>query len=101
MAALENVGIAMANRLWAAREAMPALPPDGPCLVKAEPDEIVYDITFDLPDMGLVPGAVPPNNILPAILVHLHRLLMLPQIWTTRDHINIPHDLTGVYQSAI
>ena len=32
---------------------------DGPCLVKAEPDKIVYEITVELPNAGLLPGMVP------------------------------------------
>ena len=42
-----------------AAAAAPIWPQDGPHLVKAEPDEIVYEIIVNLPDAGLLPGLVP------------------------------------------
>jgi hypothetical protein len=32
-----------------------------PYLVEADPDKIIYEITLDLPDAGLLPGAIPPD----------------------------------------
>jgi hypothetical protein len=61
-AALNNARIDTGDRLWTAREALPALPPDGPRLMEAEPDEIVYDIPFELPNASLAPGAIPPED---------------------------------------
>ena len=60
--ALENAGIDTGDRLRAAREALAALPPDGPRLIEAEPDDIVYNITFKLPGAGLAAGDIPPDN---------------------------------------
>ena len=42
-----------------AAAAVPIRPLDGPQLVEAEPDKIVYEITVELPDVGLLPGLVP------------------------------------------
>jgi hypothetical protein len=70
-AALDNAGIDTADRLRAARvgadtaAAVPIRPQqDGPCLIEAEPNEIVYEIILELPDAGLLPGLVPdePNE---------------------------------------
>ncbi len=72
-AALANAGIDTADRLRAARVAADAAAAaliwqfdqlDGPRLVEAEPDEIVYEITVELPNAGLLPGMVPyaPNK---------------------------------------
>ncbi len=67
-AALDNAGIDLADQLRAARvaaDAAAAAPVwqfdqlDGPWLVKAEPDEMVYEITVELPNAGLLPGMVP------------------------------------------
>ena len=65
-AALDNAGIDTADRLRAARvavEAAAAAPlwpqQDGPCLIEADPGEIVYKIVVELPDAGLLPSLVP------------------------------------------
>jgi len=70
-AALNNANIDTGDRLRAARAAAEAPPhnaaadapaQNGPRIIEAQaPDEIVYDIIFDLPDAGLIPGAIPPN----------------------------------------
>ena len=61
-----NTGINTADWLRAARvaaEAAAAAPirhqQDGPRLIEAEPDEMVYEIIVELPDAGLLPGLVP------------------------------------------
>ena len=48
----------------AAAAAAPIRPQDGPRLIEAEPDEMVYEIIAELPDTGLLPGLVPdvPNE---------------------------------------
>ena len=61
-AALDNAGIDTADRLGAARvaAAAPLWPQqDGPCLIEADPGEIVYEIVVELPDAGLLPGLAP------------------------------------------
>ncbi len=73
-AALTNAGIDTADQLRASRvaaEAAAAAPIwqfdqlDDPRLVKVEPHKIVYKITVELPDVGLLPGMVPyaPNEL--------------------------------------
>ena len=42
-----------------AAAATPIWPQDGSHLVKAEPDEIVYEIIVELPEAGLLPELVP------------------------------------------
>ena len=68
-AALDNAGIDTSKRLHAARvaaDAAAAAPirdqQDGPRLIAAEPNEMVYEIIVDLPDAGLLPGLVPNNE---------------------------------------
>jgi hypothetical protein len=64
-AALDNAGIDTADQLRAAgvaaeaAAAAPIRPQDGPRLIEAEPDEMVYEIIVELPDAGLLPGLVP------------------------------------------
>ena len=58
-AALDNAGIDANDCLQAAQRA--TLPHPGPALIKANDDKIVYEITFDMPDAGLVA-----NNVVPA-----------------------------------
>ena len=60
--ALENAGIDTGDRLRPARVAFAALPPDGPRLIEAGLDKIVYNIMFDLPDGGLAARAIPPDD---------------------------------------
>ena len=70
-AALDNANIDTGGRLRAARAAAEAPAQNaaadapaqnGPRIIESQaPDEIVYDIIFDLPDAGLIPGAIPPN----------------------------------------
>jgi len=66
-AALDNAGINPQDRLHAAQAAhtaaeaaraaaAAAFEHRGPALVEANQDEIVYEITFDLPDAGLIGG---------------------------------------------
>ncbi len=57
--ALDNANINPAAYLWAARtaEAQPVAP--GPALIDADEDEIIYKLTFDLPDAGLAPPIAP------------------------------------------
>ncbi len=57
--ALNNAGIDPQDRLRAARVAAGRT---GPTLVEAKDNEIVYEITFDLPDAGLDGGNVIPND---------------------------------------
>jgi hypothetical protein len=60
-AALDNAGIFPHGRLRAAQQlqqqqaANPA-PPTGPAMIEADEEEILYEITFDLPDAGLGTG---------------------------------------------
>jgi len=68
-AALDNAGIDTSKWLHAARvaaDAVAALPirdqQDGPRLIAAEPNKMVYEIIVDLPDAGLLPGLVPDNE---------------------------------------
>ncbi len=42
-----------------AAAATPIWPQDGPRLIEAEPDEMVYEIIVELLDAGLLPGLVP------------------------------------------
>jgi hypothetical protein len=58
--ALDNANINPATHLRAARaaEAQPVAP--GPALIDAEKDEIIFEPTFDLPDVGLAPP-IPPD----------------------------------------
>ena len=57
--ALDNAGIDANDCLQAVQRA--TLPHPGPTLIKANDDKIVYEITFDMPDAGLVA-----NNVVPA-----------------------------------
>ena len=63
-AAFDNAGINPIGRIHAARghvaaAAAAAAETAGPRLVEAEEDEIVYEITLDLPDAGLIQNAIP------------------------------------------
>ena len=58
-AALDNAGINANGCLLAVQQA--TLPYPGPALIKTNDDEIMYEITFDMPDVGLVA-----NNVVPA-----------------------------------
>ena len=60
-AALNNAGIDVATQVCSARAAADvadavviAVPPDGQLLVEAFEDKIVHNVTFELPDAGLV-----------------------------------------------
>jgi hypothetical protein len=65
-AALENVGINPQDRLCSVHEVTNA-PDQGPAIIKANQDKIMYKITFDLPDAGLTGGnVVPPGQINPS-----------------------------------
>jgi hypothetical protein len=57
--ALDNANINPAAHLRAARtaEAQPVAP--GPAQIDANEDEIIYKLTFDLPDAGLAPPIAP------------------------------------------
>ena len=73
-AALDNAGIDTADRLRAARvaaDAAAAAPirpqQDGPRLIEAEPNEIMYAIIVELPDAGLLPASVNQKNVLAEI----------------------------------
>jgi hypothetical protein len=58
--ALENAGVDTEERIQAANNLPPAaLPQDGPALVEANNDEIMYQLTFNLPYAGL--GVIEPN----------------------------------------
>jgi hypothetical protein len=57
--ALDNAGIDLQDCLCAARAAAERT---GPTLVEVDDNEIVYEITFDLPDTGLDGGNVVPND---------------------------------------
>jgi len=67
-AALDNANIDTGDRLRAARVAADAtaqnanriIETEGPRMIEpGAPNEIVYDNIFDLPDAGLIPGALP------------------------------------------
>jgi len=75
-AALDNAGINPQDRLHAAQAAHTAaevvraaaagaFEQRGPALVEANQDEIVYEITIDLPDAGLIGGNAVPVNVPP------------------------------------
>ncbi len=61
-AVLENAGIDATKQIWLARATayaaagvgVIAAQPDGPRLIEANSDEIVYKITFNLPDEGVI-----------------------------------------------
>jgi hypothetical protein len=57
--ALDNANINPAAHLWAAHtaEAQPVAP--GPALIDADEDQIIYELTFNLPDAGLAPPIAP------------------------------------------
>ncbi len=57
MAALNNAGIYPDVRIRAANNYIDNNAEHrGPAFIEADQDEIVYEITFDLPDAGLAPG---------------------------------------------
>jgi len=71
-AALNNAKIDTGDRLRAARVAADAtaqnanriIETEGPRMIEpGAPNEIVYDIIFDLPDAGLIPGAPPDFDV--------------------------------------
>jgi len=75
-AALDNAGINPQDRLHAAQAAHTAaevaraaaaadFKHRGHALVEANQDKIVYEITFDLPDAGLIRGNAVPVNVPP------------------------------------
>ncbi len=54
--ALDNAGINLQECLWAAQAAAAAaaMPQTGgPAIINAKEDKIIYELTFDLPDVGL------------------------------------------------
>jgi hypothetical protein len=62
-AARDNAGIIPDVRIRAANNNISVnAKPQGPAIVEADQDKIVYEITFDLPDAGLAPG----QNAVPA-----------------------------------
>ncbi len=70
-AALKNAGIDPQDRLRSVQAAMDA--PPGPTLIEADADKILYEITFDLPDAGLVgPGTVPNYDPTPGVAATTH-----------------------------
>jgi hypothetical protein len=70
-AALENAGIDPQDRLRSAQAAVDA--PPGPTLIEADADKIMYEITFDLPDAGLVgPGIAPSYDATPGAAAACH-----------------------------
>jgi len=60
-AALHNAGIDAAGAIRQAR-ANDLSQAQGPALVEADEDELVYEITFDVPDAGLLPAADDPGE---------------------------------------
>ena len=60
-AALHNAGIDAAGAIRRARE-NDLSQAQGPPLVEADDDELVYEITFDIPDAGLLPAADDPGE---------------------------------------
>ena len=62
-AALDNAGINPTERIQAVRDRVAAVPAKSarPRLVKVNEVEIVYEITFDLPDARLGQNTVPPD----------------------------------------
>jgi hypothetical protein len=94
-AALANAGIDTADQLRAARVAVDAAAAapirqfdqlDGPRLVEAEPDKIVYKITVELPDTGLLPGMVPytPDELVAPPLDDDATIVTSPRRYPTR-----------------
>jgi hypothetical protein len=65
--ALDNANIDPAAHLRAARavEAQPVAP--GPASIDADEDEIIYELTFDLPDAGLA-SPIAPDSV--AVVPH-------------------------------
>jgi hypothetical protein len=71
--ALDNANINPAAHLWAARmaEAQPVAP--GPALIDANEDEIIYELAFDLPDVGLaLPIAPDGMAVVPHDMPNVH-----------------------------
>ncbi len=60
-AALHNAGIDAAGAIQQAR-ANNLSQAQGPALVEADEDELVYEITFDIPDAGLLPADDDPGE---------------------------------------
>ncbi len=60
-AALDNAGIDANQRIQAAAQRANAAP--GPALIEADDNKIVYEITFEMPDDGLVGGNVVPADV--------------------------------------
>jgi hypothetical protein len=57
--ALDNANINPATHLRAARVAEAQSVAPGPALIDADEDEIIYTLTFNLPDAGLAPPIAP------------------------------------------
>ena len=81
--ALDNAGMNPTERIQAARDRVAAFAAKtaGPRLVEAGEDEIVYEITFNLPDAGLGQNVVPLNA--PGSPTPLFSLGMFDDITTT------------------
>jgi hypothetical protein len=71
---LDNANIDPAAHLQASRmaEAQPVAP--GPALIDANQDEIIYKLTFDLPDAGLAPFIAPDSVAVVPHHTHLMRM---------------------------
>ncbi len=73
MHACNNAGIDPQDRLQAVQN-LPKwneAPDLGPAIGDAHEDEIVYEITFDLPDAGLANNVVPPDDDVPETVPNL------------------------------
>jgi hypothetical protein len=108
--ALDNAGIDPNNRLQCAQDVVvnAALGADAQLLavVEANDKEVVYEITFDLPDAGLGDHMIPPDPPVPAdapadVDIHgaMAAVIVADMILKPRVD-NILHGLAGV-QSAI
>jgi len=91
-----NAGINPTERIQAARDRVAAIAAEtaGPRLVEADEDEIVYEITFDLPDAGLGQYAVPPDA--PASPMPSFSLGMSDDVTTTSGRRDPPRSHRSV-----
>ena len=71
-AALDNAGINANERIQAAAQRGSVAA--GPALIEADNNEIVYEITFDMPDDGLIPDGMVPDDAAVPMNDNIHEL---------------------------
>ena len=72
-AALDNAGINANERLQAAAQRASVVAA-GPAPIEADNNEIVYEITFDMPDDGLIPDGMVPDDAAVPMNDNIHEL---------------------------